>query len=148
MQQAVTPTVTSMNNELVAAGHGLAGNDEVLFSVLSGCGDCIKILDLDGRLQFMSEGGKRVMEVEDFGKLKGCPWPDFWVGDGNKEASAAVAKAKAGGVARCKGAANTPKATLAIGMYKFRQFSMKLASQPICCRYRAISPRNGAQTPS
>jgi PAS domain-containing protein len=109
MQQAVTPTVNSMNDELIAAGHGLAGNDEVLFSVLSGCGDCIKILDLDGRLQFMSEGGKRVMEVEDFGKLKGCPWPDLWAGAGNQEASAAVAKAKAGSVARFKGAANTAK---------------------------------------
>jgi PAS domain S-box-containing protein len=98
-----------MNDELTAAGEGLAGNDEILRGVLAGCGDCIKILDLDGRLQFMSEGGKRVMEVEDFDKLKGCPWPDFWAGAGNAQARIAVEKARTGGVARFKGAADTAK---------------------------------------
>jgi two-component sensor histidine kinase len=111
VSDAPTSTVVSMNDELSAAGHGLAGNDDVLRGVLSGCGDCIKILDLDGRLQFMSEGGKRVMEVEDFGALKGCPWPDFWEGAGNVDAKSAVASAKAGGVGRFKGAANTAKGT-------------------------------------
>jgi two-component sensor histidine kinase len=102
-------TAKSLNIELSAADPLLVGNDEVLRGVLAGCGDCIKILDLDGKLQFMSEGGKRVMEVEDFGKLKGCPWPDFWAGEGNIEASRAVEQAKAGGVGHFKGAANTAK---------------------------------------
>ncbi len=102
-------TMQSLNGELIAAGEGLAGNDDVLRSVLAGCGDCIKILDLEGRLQFMSEGGKRVMEVEDFGKLKGCPWPDFWAGEGNANAKRAVERAIAGGVGNFKGAANTAK---------------------------------------
>ncbi|WP_426533661.1 sensor histidine kinase [Bradyrhizobium sp. McL0615] len=87
----------------------MADNDDLLRGVLEGSGDCIKILDLDGRLQFMSEGGKRVMEVEDFGKLKGCPWPDFWAGAGNADARAAVETAKAGDTARFRGAANTAK---------------------------------------
>jgi two-component sensor histidine kinase len=104
-------SVASLKTELIAAGAGLADNDDVLRSVLAGCGDCIKILDLDGRLQFMSEGGKRVMEVEDFGRLKGCPWPDFWTGAGNVDASLAIEKAKAGGTHRFKGAANTAKGT-------------------------------------
>jgi len=98
-----------MEQELIAAGDGLADNADVLRSVLAGCGDCIKILDLQGRLQFMSEGGKRVMEVEDFGKLKGCPWPDFWAGPGHADARNAVATAIAGGTGRFKGAANTAK---------------------------------------
>jgi two-component sensor histidine kinase len=102
-------TVETLKTELRAAGAGLADNDDVLRGVLEGCGDCIKILDLDGHLQFMSEGGKRVMEVEDFGKLKGCPWPDFWAGAGNADARAAVETAKAGGTGRFKGAANTAK---------------------------------------
>ena len=102
-------TVETLKAELRAASAGLADNDDVLRGVLEGCGDCIKILDLDGRLQFMSEGGKRVMEVEDFGKLKGCPWPDFWAGAGNADARAAVEAAKAGGSGKFKGAANTAK---------------------------------------
>jgi len=83
-------TVASMKSELIAAGDGLADNPDVLRSVLAGCGDCIKILDLDGRLQFMSEGGKRVMQVEDFGALKGCPWPDFWAGAGNADRGGSI----------------------------------------------------------
>ena len=69
----IPPTISPLRRELTAAAEGLADNEDVLRSVLAGCGDCIKILDLDGRLQFMSEGGKRVMEVDDFGPLKGCP---------------------------------------------------------------------------
>ncbi|HEY3637171.1 MAG TPA: HWE histidine kinase domain-containing protein [Rhizomicrobium sp.] len=103
--------VAAMNEELAAAGHGLVGNGDLLRGVLAGCGDCIKILDLDGRLQFMSEGGKRVMEVEDFEALKGCPWPDFWAGEGNLQAIAALEEARAGRTARFRNAANTAKGT-------------------------------------
>ena len=102
-------TVVSLNEELRAAGDGLAGNADVLRGVLAGCGDCIKILDLDGRLQFMSEGGKRVMEVDDFSALKGCPWPDFWIGAGNVDATNAVEAARQGKVARFTGAADTAR---------------------------------------
>jgi len=101
--------ISSLNVELNAADDGLAGNSDVLRSVLAGCGDCIKILDLDGRLQFMSEGGKRVMEVEDFSKFKGCPWPDFWAGPGHDDARLAIETAKAGGIGRFKGPAKTAK---------------------------------------
>jgi two-component sensor histidine kinase len=103
------PTISPLRSELAAAGTGLADNEDVLRSVLAGCGDCIKILDLDGRLHFMSEGGKRVMEVDDFGPLKGCPWPEFWTGAGNDDAKRAVETAKAGGIGRFKGPANTAK---------------------------------------
>jgi two-component sensor histidine kinase len=106
-----TSAVRSLEQELIAAGEGLAGNADLLRSVLAGCGDCIKILDLDGRLQFMSEGGKRVMEVDDFAPLKGCPWPDFWVGQGHFDAKNALATAAAGGVGRFRGPANTAKGT-------------------------------------
>jgi two-component sensor histidine kinase len=57
----------------------------------------------------MSEGGKRVMEVDDFSALKGCPWPDFWVGAGNADATNAVEAARLGQVARFMGAADTAK---------------------------------------
>lgn len=102
-------TVASMHGELAAAGGSLITNDDVLRSVLSGCGDCIKILDLDGHVQFMSEGGKRAMEVEDLAELRGHPWPAFWEGAGNVEAIKAIETAKKGGTGRFKGAANTSK---------------------------------------
>lgn len=43
--------------------------------VLQASGDCIKVLDLEGRLEFMNDGGMRVIEVDDFGDLQGRIWP-------------------------------------------------------------------------
>lgn len=74
----------------------LSDRESFLSSVLASSTDCIKILDLDARLTFMSEGGQKIMEVSDFNAIAGCPWPDFWQGRGNAEARAAVAAAKAG----------------------------------------------------
>jgi len=84
---------------------------EFLRSVLASSGDCIKVLDLDAKLLFMSEGGRRVMEVGDFNAIRGCPWLDFWQGEENEQARAAVEAAKAGGVGHFQGAANTMAGT-------------------------------------
>jgi PAS domain S-box-containing protein len=75
--------------------------------VLASSSDCIKVLSLDGELVFMSDGGMRVMEISDFNAVQGCPWPDFWKDQGNLEATAAIAAAKAGRNARFQGAAET-----------------------------------------
>ncbi len=93
------------------AGDELREQAGFLQSVLASSGDCIKVLDLDGRLVFMSEGGQRVMEVGDFNAIRGCPWTDFWQGQGNADAEAAVETAKAGGTGRFQGAANTMAGT-------------------------------------
>ena len=103
------PSTAALDSELSALGS--LDNVELLRGVLAGSGDCIKILDLQGRLQFMSEGGRRVMEVDDFAPLKGCPWPDFWVGQGNADATHAVRMALQGKPARFQGPANTAKGT-------------------------------------
>lgn len=71
---------------------------EFLRGVLASSGDCIKVLDLDGRLTFMTEGGQRVMEVTDFNAIRGCSWPDFWQGERHADAIAALNAARAGGV--------------------------------------------------
>lgn len=84
---------------------------EFMHSVLASSADCIKVLDLDTRLTFMNEGGLKVMEISDFNDVKGCPWPDFWVGQGNLDAVAALDAARAGGVGHFQGAANTFRGT-------------------------------------
>ncbi|GAA0638958.1 sensor histidine kinase [Brevundimonas lenta] len=76
-------------------------------SVLAASNDCIKILSLDGALTYMSEGGKRVMEVSDFNQLRGCPWPSFWDGPSNADAKAAILAAREGRNYRFQGPANT-----------------------------------------
>ncbi|MDU7520891.1 MAG: PAS domain-containing protein [Roseomonas mucosa] len=92
---------------LAAGREALAESEAFLRSVLGSSADCIKVLDLDARLTFMSEGGQRVMEVGDFNAIRGCPWPDFWRGQGNADARAAVEAARAGGRGHFRGAAET-----------------------------------------
>ena len=95
--QPAESLVGAMNRELAAVSPDLVGNSDLLRGILSGCGDCIKVLDLQRRRPRMSDGGKRVMEVDDFSLLQGCPWPDFWADEGNAQAIEAVAgAAKAG----------------------------------------------------
>ena len=82
---------------------------EFMRGVLASSGDCIKVLDLDARLIYMSEGGQSVMEIDDFGAVRGCPWPDFWEDEGNVSALAAIAAARAGRAGHFQNFANTYK---------------------------------------
>ncbi|HBT69109.1 HWE histidine kinase domain-containing protein [Agrobacterium tumefaciens] len=78
-----------------------------IHAALAASDDCIKIIGLDGSLQFMNEGGQRVMEIQDFEAVKGCPWPDFWEGKGNIAAVAAINEAREGRSSRFLGFADT-----------------------------------------
>jgi two-component sensor histidine kinase len=89
------------------ANLSLAGREAFLSNVLASSTDCIKVLDLDGRLSFMSDGGMKVMEISDFNAVDGCPWPDFWEGDGNVEAQAALEEARLGRVSHFAARGNT-----------------------------------------
>ncbi|MBN2974272.1 PAS domain-containing protein [Roseomonas aeriglobus] len=88
-----------------------AEREAFLSGVLGSSTDCIKVLDLDGKLTFMSEGGKRVMEISDFNAVAGCPWPDFWQDAGNAEAKAAVEAARKGEARSFIGKADTYRGT-------------------------------------
>ncbi len=92
-----------------AAERELRSSEEFNRRVLASSPDCIKVLDLDARLHFMSEGGMCVMEVDDFCSIQGTYWPDFWQGDDNANALAAVEAAKRGGSGRFQGFATTLK---------------------------------------
>lgn len=65
--------------------------------------DCIKVLDLEGRLQFMNAGGMRVLEVCDFAAVANSNWVDFWQGQDREAAETAVATARKGGIGRFTG---------------------------------------------
>ena len=87
----------------------LRESEEFTRRILASSADCIKVLDLDARLEFMSEGGMCVMEIDDFGAVEGACWPDFWKGGEHAMAVAAVAEAKRGGTGRFQGFATTFK---------------------------------------
>jgi len=89
----------------------LRESEEFNRRVLASSGDCIKVLGLDGRLESMSEGGKRIMEIEDFSRFAGTDWSGFWPGEGRARALAAIEEAKSGRAGRFQGAAPTAKGT-------------------------------------
>ncbi len=65
--------------------------------------DCIKILDLQGRLLSMNTGGMKALEICDLGPVIHAQWTDFWQGEDRKKAIEAVATARNGGVGQFVG---------------------------------------------
>ena len=98
-------------DRLRASEAKLRESEEFNRRILASSADCIKVLDLDGRVEFMSEGGMCVMEVDDFDAIQGACWPDFWPGAEHAKALAAVEEAKRGGTGRFQGFATTMKGT-------------------------------------
>lgn len=78
-----------------------------LSSVLAASTDCIKVVELDGRLSFMSEGGMKVMDISDFNAVRGCPWPDFLRDDGSTQAREAIKAATRGETTHFEAPADT-----------------------------------------
>jgi PAS domain S-box-containing protein len=87
----------------------LRASEEFNRRVLASSSDCIKVLDLKGQLEFMSEGGMGVMEVDDFSSVSGAFWPDFWEGEERAKALRALEDAKRGTTGRFQGYAATRK---------------------------------------
>lgn len=79
-------------------------SEAFLFSVVDASADCIKVLDLDGRVQWMSENGKAVMEVSDFSTIRNASWAEFWKEPETRQAALdALNAARDGRVGRMRG---------------------------------------------
>lgn len=65
--------------------------------------DCIKILDLDGRLKYMNAPGMQLLSIQTDADYFDRDWLSFWSSDDQAAAKAAIASAKAGGVGRFQG---------------------------------------------
>jgi Nif-specific regulatory protein len=74
----------------------LRASEEFKSRLIEGSQDCIKVLDLEGRLLSMNAGGMAVLEICDFAPLRNSPWVDFWQGEFRQAAITAVETAKAG----------------------------------------------------
>ncbi len=59
-------------------------------SIVESSPDCVKVLDLDGRIQLMNETGCRAMEIDDFAQYRNHPWVDFWSGPDREAAERAL----------------------------------------------------------
>src|SRR5437867_2157513 len=62
--------------------------------------DCIKVLDLEGRLLSINEGGMQQLEICGLGPFVNSSWFDFWEGEDRAAAQTAVESARNGGTGR------------------------------------------------
>src|SRR5436190_11638985 len=95
-------TPASPRGGSVAKDASQAGED-LKTRLIEGSPDCIKVLDLDGRLLSMNAGGMAVLEICDLKPFIGASWMDFWRGEDRKSAQAAVKTARGGGMGRFVG---------------------------------------------
>jgi PAS domain S-box-containing protein len=68
--------------------------------IVDSSGDCIKILDLDGRLRYINPEGLRLLELPNANGLLNRPLPDFFEGEVRQAAEEALAHARHGGRGR------------------------------------------------
>ena len=71
--------------------------------LVEGSPDCIKVLDLDGRLLSMNAGGMKLLEICDLSPYIGSSWIDFWRSADRDAAQAAVKAAREGDIGRFVG---------------------------------------------
>jgi PAS domain S-box-containing protein len=72
-------------------------------SIVESSRDCIKILGLDGTLLMMTEGGRKMLCIENLADYIGKLWIDFWHGPDRDSARTAVERAAAGGIGQFLG---------------------------------------------
>ena len=93
------------------AAEAIRESDAFRRSVFENSPDCLKIIDLEGRVLEMNEGGCRLMEVDDFPAIRGSAWADMWPVANRETIREAVATARAGQVGRFQGFCPTAKGT-------------------------------------
>lgn len=81
-------------------------------TILESSPDCIKILDAEGRLQYINFNGRDHIEIEDFAQVAGKSWWELWDEANQEKVKQAVEIAKNGKKAHFQGAALTAKGNL------------------------------------
>jgi PAS domain S-box-containing protein len=89
----------------------LRRSEEFNRRVMDSSEDCIKILDLQGRLLYMNDPGQRLMEIDEFDACLYADWASFWDSASRPEVYKAIETAKQGGVAKFQGLCPTHKGT-------------------------------------
>lgn len=101
-----------MSDIITLSRLGLDPND-LVWSVLDQSPDCIKILSLDGRIEYMNPNGLSAMEIADFPMIAGRKLADLWPEESRPLLDHALAGAAIGRKERfdafCPTALNNPR---------------------------------------
>ncbi|MDZ7950720.1 ATP-binding protein [Nostoc sp. DedQUE09] len=87
----------------------LRESEELKQRILESSNDCIKVLTLNGEVQYISEGGRCLLEIDDPTSFLNMNWVSFWQGEDYENALAALAAAKAGSMGEFQGYLPTMK---------------------------------------
>lgn len=72
--------------------------EEFSRAILESTADCVKVLSLDGRLQYINTPGCRAMEIPDPSCVLDCNWVELWAEEDRPRVLAALAAAASGQV--------------------------------------------------
>ena len=76
----------------------LRRSEEFARNIVESSIDCVKVLDLDGRIQYMSPSGQRALELKESGEFLNKKWTDYWKPEDQPKAEKALGTARGGGV--------------------------------------------------
>ena len=89
--------------EASSTGQALRASEEFKSRLVACSRDCIKVLDLEGRLLFINEGGMEVLEICDLAPFLNTSWVEFWGDTDHQSAQAALEAARNGRIGRFTG---------------------------------------------
>ncbi len=115
----MSPPATHDNRPVRARGNAVGGDAEPqAFSemdrrFLEASPDCVKVIGPDGRLSYMNENGRMLLDLKDFAEVAGRPWADLYPQSERATVLKAVTDALGGRTARfsayCPTRGNEPK---------------------------------------
>ncbi|WP_294174193.1 PAS domain-containing sensor histidine kinase [uncultured Sphingomonas sp.] len=86
-------------------------SEQLAHALFESSADCVKLIDLEGRLHAMNGPGMCLMEIDDFTPFAGQEWASLWPEELRPEVRRAAEEAKAGGTGRFCGYCPTAKGT-------------------------------------
>ena len=76
----------------------LRRTEEFTRNIIESTADCVKVLDIDGRIQYMSPAGQRSLEISDPSQFLNKKWVELWREEDRDRAQGSLSAARNGGV--------------------------------------------------
>ncbi len=97
--------------EMMVSRKKIIEGEQFSRSILQGSPDCIKVIDKDGRIEFMNDRGLCLLEMDDISEAKDKYWWDLWEEQDRPMIKDAVTKALAKKSVHFQASSNTVKGT-------------------------------------